>query len=187
MTFRIPGFRASAAVCAASSALLFAPAANADAASWMFVGAGGASVPNAAGVDSRQTLGSMQLDAGFGTSPSNDWVVGGVVRTLTFFSAGTDLSLLLRTTTGGFSRGDWGLALDVGAYQRWWGPDATGLQTSLDFGLPWGLQLGLTGGFDKDNQMVALTFGFDWARATAHRQSGQAWWPNYVLPLPGRE
>lgn len=185
MIVRIPGSPTCLAVGVAVSALLLAPAAHADAASWMFVGGGGASVPTS--TDVRETLGTLQLDAGFGSDPSNAWVVGGVVRTLTFFDAGTDLSLLLRTTSGGFSRGDWGFGLDVGAYQRWWGPNRTGVQASFNFGLPWGLQLGLTGGIDEANQTVALTFGFDWARATAHRESGQAWWPNYVLPLPDRE
>jgi hypothetical protein len=152
----------------------------------MLVGGGLANVPEPR-ANAMQTLGTLQLDAGFGSDPNKDWVVGGMLRTLTFFDAGTDLSLLLRTSTGGFARGDWGLALDVGPYQRWWGPDQTGLQVSLNGGGPWGLTLGATGGFDRENQSVVFTLGFDWARATAHRQSGQTWWTNYVLPLPERE
>jgi hypothetical protein len=177
-------------LCAASALgiaqLLVASPAKADVSSWMFVGGGAGSVPGGH-AGSQQTLGTLQLDAGFGSDPKRDWVFGGVGRTLTFFNAGTDLSLLLRTTTGGFSRGDWGLALDVGAYRRWWGPDQTGLQASLNLGGPWGLQFGVTGGVDRENQTVAFTLGFDWARGTAHRQSGQSWWPNYVLPLPDRD
>ena len=119
--------------------------ASADVASWMLVGGGGASVPEPS-LESTRIAGTLQLDAGFGSDPNRDWVVGGVARTLTFFGAGTDLSLLLRTSSGGFARGDWGLALDLGPYQRWWGPDRTGLQVSLNGGGPWGLTLGATGG-----------------------------------------
>jgi hypothetical protein len=85
--------------------------AHADVSSWMLVAGGAGNVPTVA---ERRTLGTLQLDSGFGSSPQGDWVVGGLVRSLTFFDAGTDLGLLLRTSTGGFSRGQWGLALDVG-------------------------------------------------------------------------
>lgn len=155
--------------------------ARADVASWMFVGAGASEVQQAGGFEDR--YGVMQLDAGFGSSPMHALVFGGLLRTLTHFEGGTDLALLQRTTTGGFSRGNWGLALDLGAYQRYWGPDSTGFMGTLSLGAPWGVQLAATGAFGSaEGQMISLTLGIDWARLTAHRESG-SWWPNYVLPL----
>lgn len=167
----------------ASSVFVFFAAADAraDAASWMFVG-GGASQIERNGDSSLPAL--MQLDLGMGTTPRNFLSFGALIRNSTFFGEGTDLALLQRTATRGFNYGDYGLALDLGAYQRWWGPNETGFAASLNAGAPFGLTLGLNGAFAADSSMtLGLVVGIDWARFTAHRRSGQSWWPSYPLPL----
>jgi len=157
--------------------------ANADVSSWVYAG-GGASQVSARGADP-ETRSLMQLDAGIGSSPHAAVGFGGLLRTLTHFDGGTDLAICQRTTSGGFARGDWGLALDLGGYQRYWGPDSSGGMATLWAGAPWGLQLGVSGAVGtNDGQMLGLTIGLDWARATAHRTSAQTWWRNYLLPLP---
>jgi hypothetical protein len=156
--------------------------ARADAASWLFVGGGGARLDQAGGVSSQPAL--MQIDLGLGTSPSSPFVFGGLVRQSTFFGDGTDLGLLSRTATRGFALGDYGLALDLGVSQRFWGPSSTALSLSLDAGAPWGLTLGLNGSLARDSvRTLSLVVGIDWARFTAHRRSGTSWWPSYPLPL----
>jgi hypothetical protein len=125
----------------------------------------------------------LQLETGLGSNPRNSWVFGGLVRTWTHFGAGTDLVLAQRTASGGFARGNWGVALDVGGYQRWWGPDSTGVTGTLSLGAPWGLTLAAAAAVGSGAQTtLGLTLGIDWARATAHRESGLNWWPNVVLP-----
>ncbi len=154
----------------------------ADAASWMYVGGGASAVQTDDSDASTHSL--LQLDAGFGTTPNDALVFGGILRTLTHFSGGTDLVLAQRTATGGFARGDWGLALDVGGVQRWWGPDSTGVIGTLTGGGPWGLQLSVLASMGTNGgRMFGLSFGIDWARATAHRSVGTNWWPNRTLPL----
>jgi hypothetical protein len=173
---------AAAAVAVLLFVSSFSRAARADAASWMYVGGGAASVESDASAASTRSL--MQLDAGFGSNPNGTLVFGGIVRTLTHFGGGTDLALAQRTATGGFCRGDWGLALDVGGVQRWWGEDSTGLIGTLTAGAPWGLQLSLLASTGTNGgQMFGVSFGLDWARATAHRTTGTRWWPNRVLPV----
>lgn len=172
------------ALCLAAALSSFAVSgqARADAASWLFVGGGAAQLDQAGGVQSRPGL--MQLDLGLGTSPANAFVFGGLVRNSTYFGDGTDLSLLARGATQGFARGGYGLALDLGVAQRWWGPSSTALAVSVDAGAPWGLTLGLNGSFAADSvRTFALVVGIDWARLTAHRHAGGSWWPSYPLPL----
>ena len=156
--------------------------ARADVASWMYVGGGAASVESDDTSASTRSL--MQLDAGFGSTPHASLIFGGIFRTLTHFGGGTDLVLAQRTATGGFCRGDWGVALDLGGVQRWWGQDSSGLIGTLTAGGPWGLQLSLLASTGSNGgQMMGLSLGVDWARATAHRTTGTRWWPNRVLPV----
>lgn len=160
---------------------LSASTAQADVSGWAYLG-GGAS--NLKRVDGAETSPLLQAEAGIGTSPEYPVIVGGVVRMLTHFGAGTDWALMERTATRGFVNGEWGLALDLGAYQRWWGPDSTGFIGSLVGGLPWGVNVALNGSVaSADERMLAISIGIDWARLTAYRSSGQDWWPNYRLPL----
>lgn len=166
----------------ALASLLFAVEASADAASWLGVSGGAARLEQSSGAQTTPPL--MQLDLGAGTSPNHAFVVGGLLRSTTYFGDGTDLGLFGRLTTGGFSRGDYGLGLDLGVAQRWWGVSSTALAVSLDAGAPWGLTLGLNGSFAPDSVMtLGVAVGIDLARFTVHRRSGAAWWPNYPLPL----
>jgi hypothetical protein len=169
-------------VCASSVAC-------ADVSSWVYVGAGAADLKLESSAKGSVNPFALQLDAGFGTTPTNPLVIGFAAKTLTFIDHGTDLGLALRLTTPGYSRGDWGLALDLGGTQRFWGQTTTTLaSTSLTFGLPWGVNLAATAGSDfGDNQSLVLTLGFDWARLTVHRTAGDAWWRNYRLPVADRD
>lgn len=103
---------------------------------------------------------------------------------------GTDLALALRASTGGFARGDWGLALEAGVAFRPWRGGSFGewpLQGVLTAGLPWGFQLAVgaelwsvTGGTPAEGVFVALEL--DLLRLTVMRQgSTERWWRN---PLP---
>ena len=154
----------------------------ADSASWAYAGGGGSNFQGPR--RTVDTAGLLQLEAGMGTSPNHLLVLGGVFKTLTHFGGGTDLVLCQRTTTSGFSMGDWGAALDLGGYLRAWGDDSAGLSAALVGSAPWGVNLNLIGTYgNHDAKMVALTIGVDWARLTAHRVSSSTAAPNYRLPL----
>ena len=161
--------------------------AHADVSSWIYVGGGASHLSSPDLADSEQ--GVLQLDTGFGTSPQHPLVVGFAAKTMTHFGHGTDLGLALRTTTRGYSLGDWGAALDVGGLQRFWGPESTGLlSASVSLGLPWGFTLAATGASDwADTNSLVLTLGLDWARLTVHRTVGDRWWRNYRLPVADRD
>lgn len=156
--------------------------AAADASSFMALGGGAAHVEQTGLTGALPGL--LQMDLGAGTSPANPFVFGGVLRTSTFFGHGTDVALLQRTATRGYAMGDYGLAVDLGGYQRWWGAESTGFAASVNLGAPWGVNLGLNGAFGNQSaMMLGLVLSVDWARMTAHRRSGEGWWPNYRLPL----
>ena len=90
--------------------------------------------------------GSLTYSLGVGSSPLKPLVLGGLLRGQTFFGLGTDLGLAIRAATGGFARGDWGVALDAGVLWRPWGNGDYGewpIQGVLTVGAPWGLQLAL--------------------------------------------
>jgi hypothetical protein len=92
---------------------------------------------------------------------------------------GTDLSLLGRVTTRGFTNGQWGLAFDLGPMQRWWDPESTALLGDVSLGMPWGLTL--TGGGSigsSDTSGIFATLGVDLLRLTVYRRSGDNWWRN---------
>lgn len=171
----------AAVVCATSVAF-------ADVSSWVYVGGGAADLQLQNGSSGSVNPFALQLDAGFGTAPTSPLVVGFAAKTLTFFEHGTDLGLALRLTTAGYSLGDWGLALDLGGTQRFWGETTTLASTSLTFGLPWGVNLAATAASNFGaSQSLVLTVGFDWARFTVHRTAGESWWRNYRLPVADRD
>ncbi len=131
----------------------------------------------------------MQLELGMGTSPASSVVVGGVVKSLTFFGRGTDMALAVRGATGGFARGEWGMALDVGPFQRWWGvANATGIGASLSLGAPFGLQASAI--FEEGNhdaRVLAFVVGIDLMRMSVYRTAGLSWMPNPMTsPALGR-
>jgi len=162
-------------------ALAWSPVARADVSSWIFVGAG----PSAIEMQDQgyEWQPSLQIETGLGSPPLGSVIFGGIGRLHTHFGSGTDLALLFRTASGGFVRGDWGAALDLGGYQRWWGRESTGGLASVVLGAPWGITASLTGGYgSNDARSVSLVLGLDFARLTVYRQSGQSYWLNTFGP-----
>lgn len=117
--------------------------ASAEPTSWFAVGGGYGFQRNGYDAyDARAT--ALSVSIGVGTTAKNPIIVGGLARTVTHFSLGTDLGLGLRFATRGFARGDWGLALDAGVVGRWWRNQEYGhfpVQAVLTGGLPWGFNV----------------------------------------------
>lgn len=152
--------------------------ARADVSSWLFLGGGaGLAKTPVAGYD---VVPSMRLATGMGTDPAKPWAVGGLVRIETLFGRGSDLSAVLRVADNGFVNGDWGLALDVGPFARYWGtPNVFGATGTVVLGGPWGLELELGGLLgNHETRGLSATLGIDLARLTVYRQSGSSWWKN---------
>jgi hypothetical protein len=126
----------------------------------------------------------MQLEMGVGSPPHGPLIVGGLFRTLTFFGQGTDLALVARGATLGFVRGGFGLAVDAGGYQRWWGPESsTGFMGSLVLGVPFGLEIAATterGPYGV--RVYGATVGLDFLRLTVYRTALSSFWPNPFPP-----
>ncbi len=161
--------------------------ARADVTSWLALG-GGATAQVAQGATGADTAGAFTWAIGVGTTPRAAFVAGVMYRGATYFGLGTDVGLpSLRLSTGGFARGDWGLALDAGTLYRTWGSGAFGrwpVQAILTGGSPWGFQLAV-GGQEWDlaggpaAQGVYVALEFDLLRFTVSRQgSSEHWWPN---------
>lgn len=168
-----------------SGGLLCSPKeAAADVSTWAAVagGAGSLRSPTEPGA----FRGFTQFEAGVGTTPASSVVVGGLFKTLTFFGFGTDIAWTARAATGGFARGDWGLAFDAGPFYRLWGPaQSTGLLASLTVGGPWGFQgSALFQQGESDSRVVGVVLGFDFMRMSVYRTAGTTWLPN---PLPPAE
>jgi hypothetical protein len=160
--------------------LLWSSPAAADVSSWLYVGGGPGAVDRSGEENEQQP--TLQLDTGLGTPPKHALAVGGLFRMHTHFGLGTDVALLARTATFGFNNGDWGAAVDLGGYRRWWGETTNGLLGSLALGGPWGVTLSLTAGLGSDEaKTFAGTLGIDFARLTVYRLSGDSWWKN---PFP---
>lgn len=172
--------RAARLACSVSllgAGLSYAPSARADVSSWAYAGLG-ATYLEQKGLKLELDP-TLAIETGMGTSPSNTLVVGGMFRFATFFGNGTDLGLSLRVATQGFVTGRFGLALDVGPYQRFWGQGSTGGSGALVLGAPWGITLSAFGGLGtNDARHYGATLGIDFARLTVYRLSGQNWFPN---------
>jgi len=162
--------------------------------SWLAIG-GGASLQRNRVAASNDSAGTVTYSLGVGSSPAHPFILGGLFRGTTMVGLGTDVGLAARAATGGFARGDWGLALDVGAAFRTWGDGGYGdwpLQAVLTGGCPWGFQLAvgtefwnLESGKGTEGMFVALEL--DLLRLTVMRQgSSLPWWPN-PSPAGGAE
>jgi hypothetical protein len=159
------------AVLATSQA--FSPSARADVSSWVYAGFGPASFEG--GERQRYTL---QLETGLGTPPAAI-VAGGLFRVQPYFGEGTDLALLARVATRGFVQGGFGVALDAGGYERFWGEGSQGGLGSLVLGVPWGINLSASAGIGtNDARFASITLGLDFARLTVYRTSGTNWFLN---------
>jgi hypothetical protein len=162
--------------------------------SW-FTGGGGYGVQHcdSRGVYDRAT--ALSFSIGVGSTPTSSVVVGGLVRSTTYFTLGTDLDLSARIASGGFARGQWGLAFDFGPGWRGWGRAADygrwPLHAMIVGGAPWGLQLGVGGniwsiGGEPSSRGVIALLEIDLLRLTVMRQgSTDRWWEN-PSPAGGR-
>jgi hypothetical protein len=162
-------------------AAFYAREASADVTSWFYAGAGLMSLNE---VPKTVRPFTLQIETGVGSPPHGPVTVGGVFKTMTFFGQGTDLALVTRVATGGFVRGGFGVAVDAGAYQRWWGPDnSTGFLGSLVVGVPFGLQLSATTEQGSSNvHAYGATLGIDFLRLTVYRTALSSFWPNPFPP-----
>jgi hypothetical protein len=177
-----------------AACILHASPAHADVSSWLTAG-GGYGMQHSDARDSYDRATALSFSIGVGTSPTSSLVVGGLVRSTTYFTLGTDLGLSARLATGGFARGQWGLAFDFGPGWRSWGRNADygrfPLHAMLVGGAPWGLQIGVGGdiwsidGAPYARGAVAL-LEIDLLRLTVMRQgSTDRYWEN-PSPAGGR-
>ncbi len=165
-----------AALAALVLGLLALPrSAAAQASSWLYVGGGAGRIERA----DNESLSLVQVDTGLGTSSRKPIVVGGLFRIQGYIGGGADLGLVARLCTSGFVQGGFGAGVDAGVYQRWWGPDSTGVAGNLVLGAPWGITLigGATLGSD-DQRAYFASLGIDFARLTVHRHTGLDWFRN---------
>jgi hypothetical protein len=163
--------------------------ANADVTSWLALGTGYELQHNQPRGGTDRGL-ALSYSLGVGSSPQSSFVLGGILRGTTFFGLGTDLGLAVRGATGGFARGQWGAALDVGVVGRWWREFDYGeypIRVVATGGAPWGLQLAIgadLGSIDGGTSARGL-FGLveiDLLRLTVMRQGAtDAYWKN---PFP---
>ena len=159
------------------AALGVAAPAHADVSSWAYVGSGVSSVQQQ-GLD-RHVDPTLAIETGLGTAPSRSLVVGGLFKLSALFGDGADLGLALRVANRSFVTGGFGLALDAGPYQRFWGDGSTGGQAALVLGAPWGITLSVGGGIGtNDARLFGATLGLDFARLTVYRLAGENWFPN---------
>ena len=184
----------TAALGVVSALLLASIPARADVSSWLSAGGG-------AGMKKDDTTGkfdraaSMSFAIGVGSDPTQRFVGGGILRSTTYFGLGTDLGVSLRLATGGFARGDWGLALDAGPMWRTFGSGQYGrwpVAAMLTGGMPWGLQVAVgaelfkIAGDDANAQGFVALLELDLLRLTVMRQgSTSRWWEN-PAPAGGR-
>lgn len=184
-----------AAALATTACIMHVPSeARADVSSW-FTAGGGYGFQHGAERDAYDRATALSFSIGVGSSPLGSVVAGGLLRTTTYFTLGTDLDLSARIASGGFARGQWGLAFDVGPGWRSWGSGAQygrfPLHAMVLGGGPWGMQLGVgtdffnLGSGPSARGAIAL-FEIDLLRLTVMRQgSTDRWWEN-PSPAGGR-
>jgi hypothetical protein len=173
-------------VAAALGPIMCPRPARGDVTSWLAVG-GGATVQRNRLSATSDLAPALTYSLGVGSSPTSPVVIGGLARGTTYFGLGTDVGLAARISTGGFARGDWGVALDAGAVWRPWRSGVYGewpLQGVVTVAAPWGLQIGAgaelssaSGGRPAQGFFAALEI--DLLRLTVMRQgSTERWWYN---------
>ena len=159
--------------------LLVVRSARAEVSSWLYLGVGGAGL-------SGNRIGSprvaAQLDTGVGSSPHRAIIVGAGARMQPYFGEAVDFALYLRGATQGYVTGQFGVAIDAGAYSGAGATRTSGFLGTLNVGLPWGI---VTSGSyavaDKGEKALTVTLGVDFLRLTVYRLSGEKQWPN-VMP-----
>ncbi len=167
--------------------ILHASSALADVTSWLSAG-GGYGLKHNDSTGKFVDAGSASFTVGVGSDPTKSFVVGGVLRSTTYFALGTDLGIAARFATGGFARGQWGLALDAGPTWRSFGSGEYGrwpISAMLIGGAPWGLQLAVGGemfriaGNDAQARGVVALLEIDLLRLTVMRHGAtDRYWEN---------
>lgn len=157
--------------------------ARAETSAWASLSAG----PSVLSHDGGETTlrAAMSFDAGLGTSPKEPLIFGGLFRISPTIEEGTDLSLVARGATRGFQTGDFGIAVDLGAYLRTFGPASPtgGFVGGVVLGAPPGLQLSVLGHVGAGEAFgVSTLLGLDLLRLTVYRQALLEWWPNPSSP-----
>jgi hypothetical protein len=171
----------------ALAALIASSTAHADVSSWLALGGGvSAQADSVTKTFDKQPLFTASI--GVGTTSQSPLVVGGTLRTVTHFNLGTDIALGPRFATGGFARGDFGLAVDVGLVGRFWKGGFYGewpVQGVLTLGAPFGLQLAAGAqvfsvtGTEPFGRGGFVALELDVLRLTVMRRgSSEALWPN---------
>lgn len=152
--------------------------ARADVTSWLSAGGGWGLKHD----DARSTFdgaGAASFAIGVGSEPTASVVVGGVLRSTTYFTLGTDLGIAARFASGSFARGQWGFAVDVGPTWRTFGSGEYGrwpISAMLIGGAPWGLQLAVGGealriaGDDAHSRGLVALLEIDLLRLTVMRR-----------------
>lgn len=181
---RVIPYSAALGLALALAGCLVTKPAAADVSGWMFVGSGAAVLRDEA--TSATLEPTLAVDIGMGAPPSRKIVIGALARVQPFFGQGVDLGLVVRAATRGFVQGDWGGAVDLGGYQRWWGIGSTGGLATLQVGAPLGFTFGLSAAVgSSDAQTYSAFAGIDFARLTIYRRAGTNWWRNaYPSPRP---
>lgn len=188
-----PAARIAVSLACLAVGLTSAEAARADATAWAFLGGGGVAwkqpphqapgqPPGPVTSSTQPDLGlqgAMNIDVGVGSSAENPFILGSLFRLMPVIGHGTDLAILGRLTTRHFQSGDFGLALDAGAYGRFWGERSSGFLGEFVLGGPLGLELRLFGS-KGTNDAVAFgaVAGVDLLRLTVYRGSLLNWWQN---------
>jgi hypothetical protein len=167
----------------ASMLTLLPRTARADSSAWTFAGAG--VLASKEGTNALTPRAAMSFDFGMGSNPDAKVIFGALFRLTPVFDEGPDGALLVRVATHGFQAGSFGVALDVGGYQRLWGSWSRGLAGGLTVGFPLGLSLSFQGLYGtNDTVSIGAIAGIDFLRLTLYRQVLLDRWPN---PYPAHE
>jgi hypothetical protein len=168
------------AIASYTGAIAVAAPALADSSAWVFVGTGALGWKQAENLTYTPSP-TLIVDGGVGTSPNGPVIVGGLFRFQPVFGSGNgiDMSILARLCTHGFQAGDWGVAVDLGGFGRYWGYRSLGFSGSVSLGMPLGFTLMLQTevGIDQAHSFGAVA-GIDLLRLTLYRQTLLKWWQN---------
>jgi len=164
--------------------LSWTPQLRAEPSSWFYVGAGAAELD----LQEKDQTPLLQLETGLGTPAKHGIVFGGLFQLGGYLRHGADLGAALRTTHKSFVLGDFGAALDLGFYQRWWGGQSTGASARLVLGAPLGITASIGGTLgSNEHRTLGATLGIDFARLTVHRTTLLDWWSNPFPPETGTD